>query len=161
MWSPLRIPQWRTWERTSPKLGLHGSRDRRRCRFWGEVGKHGRDPKFYPFFHKHGSVENRSLQYEFPFIYGDFPLPWLWEKGYIWADLQETLQNMREIQTFRNNSKVRVGHHKLWLSCGWGEKICSFTNLVFVLYGREYIARILEFYPNRVGFLGYLGVNGS
>ena len=27
-------------------------------------------------------VKNGSLQYELPFILGDFPLPWLWEKEY-------------------------------------------------------------------------------
>ncbi len=28
-------------------------------------------------------MEKGSLQYYFPFISGDFPLPWLWEKGYL------------------------------------------------------------------------------
>ena len=37
--------------------------------------------KNYPSSHNHGSVENGSLQYSFPFIWGNFPFPWLWEKG--------------------------------------------------------------------------------
>ena len=38
-------------------------------------------------------VENGSLQYSFPLMYGDFPLPWIWEKGYIVYTLPETIKS--------------------------------------------------------------------